>query len=293
MLDIYTRQLEIARLNDSNGETLSYLTSILRSLLQNLALSSLEVTIQATPIVDEDSNLKLYIDRFSQPSDGLPIEILDALIPKIRSLVFRGFMKGWFEKSATSDNTIVDALTEWVEFRNKRPSHGVLDLPTTNLWAQRTSNLIERILESCADILPQKNNSGLIVKIGDIVVPLTVPLIFDESAIVVTRIISRGGVWKLQGQLLSWSNARDITADLSPTNLFSNEYRPNDKFKWSEISYGSNSRLVLNNIPVRQTSTFVGRKKELDKLTDWLNDYADSRTCLVFGDGGLEKQHSS
>lgn len=289
LLDIYTKQLEIARHHESDAESLSYLSSIIRSLLQTLAISALEVTIQATPVIDEDSTLKQFIDRFSQPSDGLPLEILDSLVPKVRSLVFRGFMKGWYEKENGAEKTIVEALTEWVEFRNKRPGHGVLDSPTTSLWAKRTGDLIQRILDSSADILPQPSSSGLVVKVGDIAVLLTVQLVSDNSAIVVSKVFCRGGVWKLQGQILSWSDARDITLDLSPTNLFSKEYRPNDKFRWSEVAYGRDSRLVLNNIPVRQTSTFVGRKKELDKLTEWLNDIADSRTCLVFGDGGFGK----
>lgn len=289
MLDIYTKQLEIARHHGSDAESLSYLSSILRSLLQTLAISALEVTIQATPVVDNDSNLKQFIDRFSQPSDGLPLEILDSLVPKVRSLVFRGFMKGWYEKENGGEKTIVEALTEWVEFRNKRPGHGVLDLPTTSLWAKRAGDLIQRILDSSADILPQTSSSGLVAKVGDIAVLLTVPLVSDNSAIVVSKVFCRGGVWKIQGQILSWSDARDITIDLNPSNLFSTEYRPNDKFKWSEVAYGTDSRLVLNNVPVRQTSTFVGRKKELDKLTEWLNDIADSRTCLVYGDGGFGK----
>ena len=290
MLEIYTKQLELARTHGSDAEALSYLSSIVRSLLQTLALSALEVTLQATPIADDDSSLKQFIDRFSQPSDGLPVEILDHLVPTIRSLVFRGFMKGWYEKNNDTEQSIVEALTEWVEFRNKRPGHGVLDSPTTSFWAKRSSDLIQRILDTAADVLPQQqHNSGLVAKFGDIAVPLTVPLVSDASAIVVSRVSSRGGVWKLQGQVLSWSDARDITIDLGPTNIFSTEYRPNDRFKWSEVAYGGASRLVLNNIPVRQTATFVGRKKELDKLSDWLDNIADSRTCLVFGDGGFGK----
>ncbi|MBL0720531.1 hypothetical protein JI742_11605 [Piscinibacter sp. Jin2] len=289
MLEIYARQLEIARSHGSDAEALSYLSSVLRSLLQALAISALEVTLQATPVVDDDSNLNQFIDRFSQPSDGLPLEVLDSLVPRIRSLVFRGFMKGWYERIGEDQKTLVEALTEWVEFRNKRPGHGVLDSPTTSLWAKRTSDLIQRLLESANDVLPQQSNSGLVAKVGDIAVPLTAPLVVEGAAIVIAKVFSRNGVWKVQGQILSWSDARDITIDLSPTNLFSTEYRPNDRFRWSEVAYGNGSRLVLNNIPVRQTSTFVGRKRELDKLGDWLSDIVDSRTCLVFGDGGFGK----
>ena len=289
MFEIYTKELNIARAQGSPAEALSYLSSIIRSLLQALALSSIEVTVQATPVADDEGSLKQFIDRFSQPSDGLPVEVLDHLVPRIRSLVFRGFLQGWYEKTDGSEKSIVEALTEWVEFRNKRPGHGVLDLPTTILWAQRTEDLIQRILDAAKDTLPQRHNSGLIAKFGDIVATVTLPLIVDSSAIVVSRVGSRGGVWKLQGQILSWSDARDVTLDLGSSHIFLSEYRPNDRFKWSEVPCGSGSKLLLNNIPVRQTSTFVGRKKELDKLTEWLESIADSRACLVFGDGGFGK----
>jgi hypothetical protein len=202
LLEIYTKQLDIARTHGSDAEALSYLSSIIRSLMQTLALSSLEITLQATPVADDDSTLKQFLDRFSQPSDGLPVDILDSLVPSIRSLVFRGFMKGWYEKNSDTEESIVESLTKWVEFRNKRPGHGVLDSPTTSLWAKRSGDLIERLLNAAGDVLPQQHNSGLVAKFGDIAVPLTIPLVVDSSAIVVSRVFSRGGIWKLQGHII-------------------------------------------------------------------------------------------
>lgn len=289
MFEIYTRELNIARAQESDAEALSYLSSIFRSLLQTLALSSIEVMLQATPIADDDGTLKQLIDRFGQPSDGLPIEVLDYLVPRIRSLVFRGFLNGWYEKNNDNEKSIIETLTEWIEFRNKRPGHGVMDLPSTRLWAKRTDALIQRVLDAAAEVLPKESSTGLAAKFGDITAILSIPLIIKGSAIVVSRVNSRGGLWKLQGQILSWSDAHEFTIDLSDSTIFSTAYRPNDRFRWSEVPYGETSRLVLHNIPVRQTATFVGRKKELEKLADWLESIADSRACLVFGDGGFGK----
>lgn len=289
MHNIYLKQLEIARNHESEAEALSYLSSIMRSLLQGLALSALEIALEATPVIDDDLNLNQFLDRFSQPSDGLPVEILDTLVPRIRGYVFRGYLKGWFEKSDGFEQTIVSALTEWVEFRNKRPGHGVLDAPTTALWAKRTGDLIQRILETEVDTLPRVDRDRLTAQVGDVIIPITTPIVFEGNAIVIGKIVPRGGIWKIQGQLLSWEDARDITIDLGPSNIFATENHASEKFRWSEVPTTNGSMLVLNNVPVRQTSTFVGRKKELDKLTEWLKDIADSRTCLVFGDGGLGK----
>jgi tetratricopeptide (TPR) repeat protein len=249
----------------------------------------MEITLQATPTIDDDLNFVQFLDRFSQPSDGLPVEILDTLVPRIRSLVFRGYMTGWFEATGGFDKTIVSALTEWVEFRNKRPGHGVLDAPTTAIWAQRTGDLIQRILEADRDALPRSEGNRLVMQVGDIAVPITTPLVIDGSAIVIGKIAPRSGVWKVQGQLLSWLDARDTTIDLGPSNIFASNRQVTEKFRWSEVPCEKGSTLVLNNVPVRQTSTFVGRKKELDKLAEWLKDIADSRACLVFGDGGFGK----
>ena len=289
MQNIYLEQLRKARMHQSEAEVLSHLSSIMRSLLQSLALTALEVALEATPVIDDDLSINQFLDRFSQPSDGLPVEILDSLVPRIRSYVFRGYMNGWFEKSESFEQTIVSALTDWVEFRNKRPGHGVLDAPTTVMWAKRTGDLIQRILETEADTLPRVDADRLMAHIGDVVIPITTPLVCDGEAIVIGKILPRSGIWKIQGQILSWENAREITVDLGPSNIFANESHAAEKFRWSEIPTKSGSLLVLHNIPVRQTSTFVGRKKEQEKLTDWLKDIADSRTCLVFGDGGFGK----
>ena len=103
MKSIYLKQLGVARGHQSEAQALSYLSSIMRSLLQGLALSALETAFQATPVIDDEQDLKQFLDRFSQPSDGLPIEILDALVPRIRSLVFRGYFRGWRSEEHTSE----------------------------------------------------------------------------------------------------------------------------------------------------------------------------------------------
>jgi hypothetical protein len=41
-------------------------------------------------------------------------------------------------------------------------------------------------------------------------------------------------------------------------------------------------------LPARLTDTFSGRHDEVSAIADWLDD-SDSRTCMVFGDGGLGK----
>lgn len=289
MQNIYQQQLHTAISLPSQAESLSYLTSILRSLLQSLSICALEITTQATPTANEDVDLKQFIDRFGQPSDGLPVEILDALIPRIRSLVFRGYMNGWFEKLPGEETSLVVALQNWVAHRNKRLAHGVLDEPTTNFWASKTYDLIKKLLAVAAETLPTGTRSSMTSTLGGVKVSISVPLTVSGKAIVINKITSRKGVWKAQGHVLSWSDAHEFTTDLTRDNIFSTERSPLERFRWTEVPRSQGSFLLLNNIPGRQTSTFVGREKELDQLKDWMIDILDSRVCLVFGDGGFGK----
>lgn len=289
MHNIYLKQVQVARGHASDAEVLSYLSSTMRSLLQTMAICALEVVRQATPGIDDYSDVKRFVDRFDQPSDGLPVEILDSLVPVIRSLVSRRYMHGWFEQEGEASPTLVQSLAEWVEFRNKRPGHGVLDAPLTAHWAKRTGELVERILRTMPDALPRVEISGLFVEVGDSKLPISTPLVFGGQAIVIRQVISRKGVWKLRGQVLCWTDAREVVVDLAPSNIFAADELALERFRWSEIQRASGNKLVLNNVPIRQTTTFVGRKKELEKLGEWLREIADSRMCLIFGDGGFGK----
>lgn len=289
MKDIFGEQLRVARAMRTKSESLIHLSSIIRSLLQVTSIISLEAVVRAAPVIDRESDIKHYLDRFSMPSDGLPVEILDGLIPEIRGNVFRCFFNGWFERSDGARDTIAEEALEWVKFRNRRPAHGVLDQNVVDEWALRTESLIERILIAVGDNLPARNGSAYISVLGDVVIPLSVPLIVDGHAFVIGKVSSKKGTWRVQGQLLSWDNAKETIVDLSPDNLFSEEFQSPEKFKWLDVPVESRTKLVLSNVPVRQTTNFVGRKRELEKLREWLEDVVDSRTCLVYGDGGFGK----
>jgi len=290
MREIYVRQLEQVQKHGSHAEKLSYSSSIMRSLLQVMTVTALEIAFRATPARDDDLNIRALLDRFAQPSDGLPIEALDRLIPIIRSQVSRKYMIGWFERTPNSDQPLVAAMSEWVEFRNRKPGHGVVDAKDTVIWAERICKLIETILSDFPETLPHIETDGsLMAKIGDQSVKIMTPLVINGHAIVIGKVLSRKGVWKIQGQLLSWTDAREITIDLDPSNIFSAGDGVVEKFRMSEVAVEGGTRLIFNNIPVRQTTTFVGRKKELDKLSEWLDDVVDSRTCLIYGDGGFGK----
>lgn len=289
MHSLYQAELNVARGFSSNAERLSHLSSILRSLLQTASISAIEIMRQATPNVDSDVDLMEFVDRFGQPSDGLPIEILDKLVPTIRGLVSRQYFRGWFEPTEDQTESLVNTLGKWLTFRNRRLGHGVVDAPTASEWADKTDILIEQLLAKSENFLPAYADDALLIKVGDFDVRLTTQLVVDSHPIVISKIAPTKGIWKLNAQLLSASNARDITIDLPAANIFCNDEPRNDRFRWTDVPTSGGTRLICHNIPVRQTSTFVGRQKELEKLGEWFTEIEDYRTCLVFGDGGFGK----
>ena len=149
MINIYQQQLAHAENLKNPSEKLSFLTAILRSLLQLCGTTSLEVVKELTPT--DDPALDELIERFRTPSDGMPIQILDKTITIIRSFVDPRFLTGWFEATARHNPCISKQLQEWVEFRNTFSAHGVLDQQKTKKWSEKTQSLII----SCLDIFKQ------------------------------------------------------------------------------------------------------------------------------------------
>ena len=285
---IYKNCLADALRIDNRSEKLSYLTSILRSILQTAVVSTFEITKQLTP--HDESDLAELADRFQKPADGLPIQILDNLIPFVRGHVDKQFLTGWYEPTRNVATPLSKLLIEWVVFRNKRPGHGVLDAPTTELWAVNTQKIIEACFHVFSNLLPQVNpdESLQIIKLtGE--PKLSVPLISDGHALVILSISPKQGIWKLRGQLLSTTNAKEITLVIPEDNPFStSSVKSSSDYQLSEIVSNGKDYSFFHNVPVRQTDTFEGRGAELAQIREWLDD-KDSRYCLIYGDGGYGK----
>jgi hypothetical protein len=292
MRKIYSKEIIFAGRLESKAERFQYFTSILRSILQSATVCSFEIVIKMTPAGDEDPRVADLIQRFRQPSDGLPLEALDILIPIVRSYVSKTFMTGWFEKGfiSSNDEGLASNLMQFIEFRNKRPAHGVLDQNDIKSWCEKLELLAKDCLEIFSPHLPDvENNGSLKVSVGDLQLTLETPLVFNNSALVINKINSRKAIWRMYCQCLSWENASEITLDVGEHNLFSSVKKPLDKFVATDVIFDLNKVSIINNIPVRQTNTFVGRAKEIKKLAVWLDDTEDSRYCLIYGDGGFGK----
>jgi hypothetical protein len=117
MKKIYESHIKLAS-KLSNAGKLTFLTSVLRSLLQTVVITSFEVIKAKTP--SDEIDLVDFTNRFCKPVDGLPLQILDNVIPFLRGYLNPKLMLGWFEKTKTVKQPLSKQLIKWVEFRNKR-----------------------------------------------------------------------------------------------------------------------------------------------------------------------------
>lgn len=283
MIDCYGDLLGKIEGIDNKYEKVNFLTSIIRSILQTAAISILEIAKKNSDV--EDTVLSDFLKRFAKPSDGLPLEIIEYLVPKIRSEFESEFLRGWFEPLPT-DLSLSKRVNEWVQFRNKRSGHGVTDIKIAELWSDKMYHLIVSMLEIFKNVIPSKVNNSL-PQYGNL--KITIPVFIKNNPIVVSEFICRKGIWKLKGQFLSFENADEFTQDLDADNLFvlANVKNKVD-YDYIEVRNNNLDEIIYHNIPVRQTDTFEGRKEELDRIFEWLVD-GDARLCLIYGDGGYGK----
>lgn len=289
MKHIYEQEVAVAKALATDVERLTYLSAVFRSLMQALSIVSIEAIRELTPFSPAEANLTQLIPRFTQPSEGLYGEILEVAIPSIRSHATKNYMVGWFEVTEGSHQCFSKDLNTWVQFRNKKPAHGVLSRADAQIWTPRLIDLTERALRLFSSALPVIDGAKLRVSLGDSDFNLATPLIYRGRAIVVGGITSRKGIWKLNGQFLNVDVSDDVTLDLPSDTVFDVGVELGSlRFDLKDVEVGDRVQSVYYNVPVRQTDTFEGRTKELDTLKEWMED-EDTRFCLIYGDGGFGK----
>lgn len=263
------------------------LTNILRSLLQTISITALELSKSETST--DEIDISGLVERFKKPTDGMPVDIIDKLTPHLRSQFDKSIFPGWYEKDQTSGKSLSTLLQEWVTFRNKKPGHGVLDKASMQEWAGKTEYLIEVCLQVFSKVIPKKDDGYLYIDIPSGKLNINFPLIFQGEAIAISEVTQRQGNWKVQLQPLNYESSELKTVSLDEENIFNsfNEAN-NDNCKIIEVECSGKEFIIEHNIPIRQTETFEGRQKEVQSLVDWLND-DDSRRCLIYGDGGYGK----
>jgi tetratricopeptide (TPR) repeat protein len=286
MEKLLSKRLQQLEQLDSNVEKYLYASSILRSLLQTGLIVCFECTERFIPSGEID--VSNYKSRMGQPSDGLPVEALDYLLPHLRHFLEPKFADGWFEKLGFEKN-LSRELNTWVEFRNKTTGHGHLDQSDANLWSKKAHSLIKRLINFFEYILPKVTIKGQFLNPIYENLNIKTKLTHNDQPFIITKIASKNGLWKMSVQTLCYEKKQTLVIDLPTENVFITKLSNSGQdYDLSEIHVENEEYAFFHNIPVPQTTTFEGRDKEINELTGWLLD-EDSRVCLIFGDGGYGK----
>lgn len=290
MLEKFITQQNKTKSIKNDTERLNYGTCVLRSLLQAAAITSLEILVEKTPFPEYNKQIVALISRFSNPPDSLPIEILDASTPIIRSFVSNSFNIGWYKGDNAPSQNLVSRLQEWLTFRNSKIAHGVLGTEDAKEWAPKTLDIIEHLLQCFGAHLPRIEEGKLLTTIDSTLIPITTPIIYEEHLVIIKKAIKRKGIWQLLVQTLDKERPLERTIDLLENSIFEKINSDSDeKFSIREASFNGKPTSIYNNIPTRQTDIFIGRSKEIGELTEWINDKDEAKYCLIYGDGGIGK----
>lgn len=291
MKDIYTKEYEYVAHMASQEAQFNYLTSCLRSIYQAAAVICLELIRGHGKLCDHFQEFESLAARFHQPSDGLPLEVLDKAVPIIRSLVIGDFLLGWYEKNKDQSIAYIKEMEEWVQFRN-RIAHGVADQSDVSEWSPKMLELFKRGITIFSKLLPIFDcNTGKIYlseELGGMCI--TTPLVDNGKPLVITKVQKKRGAWKVHAKQLCWQESLSRIIEITEPNIFCEGATGIiERFDHATVLTGTKKFGMLHNIPGRQTSVFEGRKKELEKLYSWINEPTESKSCLVYGDGGYGK----
>lgn len=256
-----------------DGVKYNFALSILRTLLSYAALGALGV-VEADK---EDSDLPLLEQsarKLSRPADGDFVSILDTLLPLLWAKRLFPETAGWFRDGHSKRCYAI------VFERNNRQGHGVFDKVT----AQKCNELIgeiEKILDCVSSILPRIEDGNLMVASAAFPIP------FSPDTISCFRELARkSDGWRYRHQTLDITESKEGIGFIPPESALPRLLSENRSILNSKSISDSWHPIFI--LPLKQTASFLGRNEQINHLTEWWDDEY-SRTCLLFGEGGIGK----
>ncbi|SPA38613.1 hypothetical protein CBM2606_A150098 [Cupriavidus taiwanensis] len=256
-----------------DGVKYNFALSILRTILGYAALGALA----AVENDKEDSDLPLLEQsarKLTRPADGDFVSILDTLLPLLWARRLFPETVGWFRDGHSKRCYAI------VFERNNRLGHGVFDQVT----AQKCNTLvaeIEKVFDCVSSLLPQINGLDLVV--ASIKFPIPFPI---DSICCFREIARKSDGWRYRYQTLNISESEEGIGFISPESALPRLLSENRSIL--------NSRSISDNwhpifiLPIKQTTSFLGRGEQINHLAEWWDDEY-SRTCLLYGEGGIGK----
>lgn len=291
--------LQEARSLRSSAEARQATIALVRITLQHACISLAEWSIQARRISAANSvNLvPLPLGKLRNPSDGTLVSVLAELLVAAENDGWNGVSRPFWQVvdssrpcvrlSRSGTATLEKVLEGFVRSRNDGvEGHGI---PSSS-FPEVELDVVELIVEKLSHVLPNMTspNGDLVIEIAD-GTPYTLKLLrmYGTDLICYRRIqksIARKCIVQAQRQTSLFGREEVVyeTEDILNTPDINNYsqyelWRSYDEY-WSPFAL----------IPERLTDHFTGREKELNELSDWADDL-ESRTCMLFGDGGIGK----
>ena len=297
MNELFSALLHRAKTVESPERKFNFITAIVRSILQHAAIGAYEKYDQLGNQLDPHEATTV-LQCLRRPVDSSPLDVLNRLIPHIRSPHSPRFCQGWFEPAGGLDALdripVSTWLTKWVAQRNTF-SHTIADLGTIVDIVAEHLYFAGRTLEVLTDALPASIDSDVLIHdfLGTTFRSKTLAL-HEGVPIVIRHISSRRGIWHVHFRTLDIEESIQDKYEIGGSPILTPIENSTKAFATSRIPLATNGSGTPNLwttevlIPNRQTYLFQGRELQLAELSDWYSDES-SRMCLVYGDGGIGK----
>lgn len=256
-----------------SGTIYNFSLSIFRSILAYSATSAIAV-VESIKHEPNQALLAECASKLLRPSDGDFVYILDSLLPVMWANQTHLNTTSWF-----SDG--VSKLCNQIIFeRNNRLGHGVFDRATAMKSPELLSQ-IESVLNCLKGLIPESRDGQLFIDSSEFPIPLP-----SDSLYCVREISKRANGWRVRYQLLDIEDSTEHILFLTPSSMLPQLVAANRSILMSKKVDDKWAPMFV--LPNRQTSIFLGRSDEIDRLLEWWEDDF-SRVCLIYGEGGIGK----
>lgn len=275
----------------ADGDMRLHVVSSIRLLLQQLVFGMLEWA-SAQPSRDGVFLRTGLASELTHASDGTLVDALEEVAIYCEQLGWQGASRHLFtpisdtapcrELCGSTDGTTSSLLRGMVRLRNDgAEGHG---LPG-DYRRDAERDCLRTVVEHLACLLPTVSDRGdLFIGPSEVKVPLKFLRIFDGRPALIRSLKTIDSARIRVDAQYQDKRGRRQAIRFDAKNFFS--------LLGSTIvpSYSTwtNSWNPLCYLPERTTESFQGRLEEVQQLSEWMDD-TDSRTCLIYGDGGVGK----
>lgn len=270
-IDQAISDLKFSQLDD--GLKYNFTLSIFRTILGYASLGA--ITIAESNASQSDINmLTQSAQKILRPADGDFVFIIDSLLPILWERDIVPETRDWFRSKASQH------CGEIIFDRNNRQGHGVFDQKTAEGWGALLTK-IEDIYIHLEKLIPEVIDEILIIN----KIPFCIQ--FPTNKIFCLRNLARkSDGWRYLCQELDFLESKQSVGYLDSDGALPRLLSENRNLLVTKI-IDDNWRPSFV-LPNRQTTSFMGRQEQLEELKYWWDDEF-SRTCLIYGEGGIGK----